>query len=84
MKKSGKIRKIPSKGPIPAGAPVYWDGRGDYGHKTYGHIAISTGKVDKRGVPTVVDTVSVPISIVPIDKYGKSDGYGLLKGCPII
>jgi hypothetical protein len=84
IKAAGMMKGVPSSGPIPAGAPVFWDGIGDKGHKTWGHIAISTGKVDNRGVPTVVDTGTTPISVQPIDRYGKSDGYGVIKGTPLI
>lgn len=84
IKNAGMMKSIPAKGAIPAGSPVFWDGVGDKGSTKYGHIAIATGKVDSRGVPTVVDTGTTPISIQPIDRYGSSDGYGQVSGTPLI
>lgn len=77
FKSHGKIKSVPKKGPIPAGAPVFWAGL-----SKWGHITISTGRVDKNGVPTVIDNHG-GLYEVPITKYGTPSGWGVISGTPL-
>lgn len=77
FKNHGKIKSVPKKGPIPAGAPVFWSGL-----SKWGHVTISTGRVDKNGVPTVIDNHG-GLYEVPITKYGTPSGWGVIAGTPL-
>jgi hypothetical protein len=77
MKSAGKLKPIPKNGPIPAGAPIFWPGL-----SKWGHVTISTGKVDKNGVPTMVDSHGT-VHVAPISTWGKPAGYGVIPGTPV-
>lgn len=79
FKNAGKIKAIPGSGPIPAGSPVFWETQSEWGH-----VAIATGRVDSRGVPTVIDNYK-GIKEKPIDQMCSKpiSGWGVVDGTPI-